>query len=202
MSTTVTEKIREHFRKNPDADVKKAAAKFNQPVSRIYKLRKEVSAAGAEAQGPKRRRRVKRFALTRAQFMIAKKLGIDPKEYARQMAKLEAEMVPEPLPVPELSVWNAQTTEEGDIVATLNERGSRYGKFSGHAQVTQEIKRVIARHAAALNKTFTDSQWEALEMIAHKIGRIVNGDPDYADSWVDIAGYAKLVADELQGVER
>jgi hypothetical protein len=39
-------------------------------------------------------------------------------------------------------------------------------------------------------------------MIAHKIGRIVNGDPDHVDSWVDIAGYAQLVADELQGVER
>jgi len=34
-------------------------------------------------------------------------------------------------------------------------------------------------------------------MIAHKIGRILNGDPNYADSWIDIAGYAKLVADRL-----
>jgi hypothetical protein len=98
--------------------------------------------------------------------------------------------------------WTASDDDQGNIVATLTERGTRYGKFSGHAQVTQEIKRVMARHAAALDKTFTDSQWEALEMIAHKIGRIVNGDPDYADSWIDIAGYAKLVADELQGVER
>lgn len=40
-------------------------------------------------------------------------------------------------------------------------------------------------------------QVEALEMIAHKIGRILNGDPNYDDSWVDIAGYAKLVADRL-----
>jgi hypothetical protein len=39
-------------------------------------------------------------------------------------------------------------------------------------------------------------------MIAHKIGRIVNGDPRYADSWVDIAGYAKLVADRLEGDKR
>ncbi len=100
------------------------------------------------------------------------------------------------------ATWTATTTDSGDIVATLTERGNRYGKFSGHAQVTQEIKRVMSRHAAALNKTFTDSQWEALEMIAHKIGRIINGDPDYADSWVDIAGYAKLVADELEGIER
>jgi hypothetical protein len=45
-------------------------------------------------------------------------------------------------------------------------------------------------------------QLEALEMICHKIGRIVNGDPNYADSWIDIAGYAKLVADRLEGVER
>ena len=100
------------------------------------------------------------------------------------------------------ATWTATSNDAGDIVATLTERGNRYGKFSGHAQVTQEIKRVMSRHAAALNKTFTDSQWEALEMIAHKIGRIINGDPDYADSWVDIAGYAKLVADELEGVER
>jgi hypothetical protein len=34
-------------------------------------------------------------------------------------------------------------------------------------------------------------------MIAHKIGRILNGDPNYADSWIDIAGYAQLVADRL-----
>ncbi len=88
------------------------------------------------------------------------------------------------------------------IDSTLTERGQRYGYFSGHAQVTQELKRVMSRHASSLDKTFTDSQWEALEMIAHKIGRIVNGDPDHADSWVDIAGYAKLVADQLQGIDR
>ena len=34
-------------------------------------------------------------------------------------------------------------------------------------------------------------------MIAHKLGRIVNGDPYYADSYIDIAGYAKLVGDRL-----
>ncbi len=39
-------------------------------------------------------------------------------------------------------------------------------------------------------------------MIAHKLARICNGDPDYGDSWRDIAGYATLVADRLEGVSR
>lgn len=34
---------------------------------------------------------------------------------------------------------------------------------------------------------------EALEMIVHKIARILNGDPNHKDSWQDIVGYAELV---------
>ena len=89
-----------------------------------------------------------------------------------------------------------------DVTAVLAERGNRYGKFTGHAAVTQELKQVITRHANRLGKDMDPDQQEALDMICHKIGRIVNGDPNYADSWVDIAGYAKLVADRLEGVER
>ena len=91
---------------------------------------------------------------------------------------------------------------QAEIITLVEDRGSRYGKFKDHAQVTQELKRVLARHAHVTERTFTDSQWEALEMICHKIGRIVNGDPNYIDSWADIAGYAQLVADELKGIER
>lgn len=91
------------------------------------------------------------------------------------------------------------------IDATLDERGKRYGKFTGHASVTQQIKDAMKSHVVDGTRPWfvleTD-QREALEMIAHKIGRILNGDPNYADSWVDIAGYAKLVADRLEGVER
>jgi hypothetical protein len=87
-----------------------------------------------------------------------------------------------------------------DITTTLTERGNRYGKFTGHAKVTQDLKDIIRRHTHG--KPLADDQREALEMICHKIGRIVNGDPDYADSWIDIAGYATLVADRLEGVER
>ncbi len=89
-----------------------------------------------------------------------------------------------------------------DVNATLVERGARYGKFTGHAEVTMDLKRLIRAHAIKRNQFLTDDQQEALDMICHKIGRIINGDPNYADSWVDIAGYAKLVADRLEGVER
>ena len=89
-----------------------------------------------------------------------------------------------------------------NVDAILTERGSRYGPFKGHAEVTQDLKEVAREHLRLRNKTLADDQQEALDMIFHKIGRIINGDPDYDDSWVDIAGYAQLVADRLQGKER
>jgi signal-transduction protein with cAMP-binding, CBS, and nucleotidyltransferase domain len=89
-----------------------------------------------------------------------------------------------------------------DITETLTERGERYGTFAGHAEVSQGLKRYMANELAKRNKVLADDQWESLEMIAHKIARIINGDADYVDSWVDIAGYAKLVADNLEGIER
>lgn len=87
-----------------------------------------------------------------------------------------------------------------DIDATLAERGQRYGKFTGHAAVTQHLKEVMRVHKGWLN--LAPDQRECLDMVAHKVGRILNGDPDYHDSWHDIVGYAKLVADRLAtGVE-
>src|SRR5579872_2478094 len=86
---------------------------------------------------------------------------------------------------------------EQTIETTLAERGSRYGTFPGHASITQAIKSVM-RGTNNWHKLAPDQQ-EALEMIAHKIGRILNGDPNYHDSWHDIVGYTKLVADRLVG---
>ena len=85
-----------------------------------------------------------------------------------------------------------------DINATLNERGARYGRFDTHAQITQALKRDMRLHSGWVN--LADDQKECLEMLAHKIGRILNGDPNYDDSWIDIAGYATLVANRLNGV--
>jgi hypothetical protein len=86
-----------------------------------------------------------------------------------------------------------------NVNATLQERGNRYGIFLEHAIVTMRLKQVISQELEVRKKSLDADQQEALDMICHKIGRIVNGDPDYADSWHDIAGYAQLVADRLNG---
>lgn len=87
-----------------------------------------------------------------------------------------------------------------NITDTLTERGKRYGKFESHAKLSQALK---SEMEANYNWCFlAPDQRESLEMIAHKIARILNGDPNYADSWHDIAGYASLIADRLNGVSR
>lgn len=81
------------------------------------------------------------------------------------------------------------------IDSTLAERGNRYGDFPDHASITQDIKGAMQSHSGWNN--LVDDQKEALEMVAHKIGRIINGDPNYIDSWTDIIGYTRLVEKRL-----
>lgn len=84
----------------------------------------------------------------------------------------------------------------------LSERGERYGTFLGHAKLTQTYKSLTRMAMTTRGTELDDDQREALDMIFHKIARIINGDPNYVDSWVDIAGYAQLVADRLNGKAR
>ena len=86
-----------------------------------------------------------------------------------------------------------------DIEATLEERGNRYGSFTEHARITQNLKHVM--HGSQNWNALPDDMREALEMNAHKIGRILCGDYNYHDSWHDIIGYTKLVADRLEAFD-
>ena len=85
------------------------------------------------------------------------------------------------------------------IEATLEERGNRYGEFVTHAAITQNIKAVMCSTQNWAN--LSPDKKEALEMIAHKIGRILNGDPEYIENFRDISGYAELVCKTLQETE-
>ncbi len=78
----------------------------------------------------------------------------------------------------------------------LAARGARYGAFRVNAAISQALK---AQMRATPNwANLAPDMKEALEMVAHKISRILAGDPNYDDSWVDIAGYATRVADRLR----
>jgi hypothetical protein len=131
---------------------------------------------------------------------IADKVGCHPgyvqqlrrKMYAEEDKSLEAQGLVTP---------SAEPAADG-ITQVLEERGSRYGNFLDHARITYQLKGMAHGFAAEKGKVLDPDQAEALDMIFHKIGRILNGDPNYADSWVDIAGYAKLVADRLEGKVR
>jgi hypothetical protein len=83
-----------------------------------------------------------------------------------------------------------------NVEQTLQERGANYGSFLENATVTQNIKRAMS--SGRNWQAITADKQEAMEMIAAKLGRILNGNPEHRDSWHDIAGYAKLVADTLK----
>jgi len=85
------------------------------------------------------------------------------------------------------------------IDKTLGERGARYGDFTDHAKIAQALQDVMRCNPSALVGWMRLSavQKHALTVIADKIARILSGDPNYADNWHDIQGYAKLVEDRL-----
>jgi hypothetical protein len=83
---------------------------------------------------------------------------------------------------------------------TLTERGKEYGVFVNQAEIAQFMKVYIRGYMKWFE--MKPDQQEALDMILHKISRILNGNPDNVDSWHDIAGYATLIADRLRGNSR
>lgn len=80
-----------------------------------------------------------------------------------------------------------------DVKKTLEARGQNYGAFEQHAAISEALNVVLENSPAPLKAHHK----EALRIIFNKIGRILNGNPDYVDSWRDIAGYSQLVVDIL-----
>ena len=85
-----------------------------------------------------------------------------------------------------------------EINNILAERGSRYGEFEQHARITQAMKDAMRVESLGKYNELPDYMKETLEMVCHKIGRIINGDPYYDDSWIDIIGYTQLVIDQIK----
>lgn len=82
--------------------------------------------------------------------------------------------------------------------ALLKGRQATHGDFRHSAFTSQFLKGGIRAGNGMSLTLLTDTQREALDMIVHKIGRIIAGNPDEADHWDDIAGYATLVANQIK----
>lgn len=172
-SMTTSDKIRAHFMRFPQADVGKVAARFNTAKARVYKLRKE---AAEQSQA----------------------LAQDPaQDYSVTHSLEQAVLSVAPVTV---RITSPDASEGGEIEGVLRERGDRYGPFENHAKITQQLKDVMRAEPGWDRLTYP--QREALEMVAHKIGRMLNGDPTYEDNVVDILGYSDLMLRCMRGKEQ
>tara|TARA_R110001583_G_scaffold139087_1_gene291135 strand:+ start:1325 stop:1597 length:273 start_codon:yes stop_codon:yes gene_type:complete len=89
----------------------------------------------------------------------------------------------------------------GDVKDTLAEREKIHGDYRQVAAVAQSIKDALDCHRALFQDKFSPAQRESLDQIATKMARIVCGDPNIIDHWLDIEGYARLVRKILEKKE-
>jgi hypothetical protein len=138
------------------------------------------------------------------------KKGMTPKEvtdrigvsynYAWKLKKDLEKAVDEVLkPKPEPEVEAKAEPEVSGVGKVLDARAEQYGSFMQSSDTVIRIKGIMHNAVARNAVHLYPDQLQALDMIATKISRIVHGNPNHLDSWTDIAGYATLVADRLQG---
>ena len=173
---TKTAKARSFMQSNPAASVNEVANRFGLTKQSIYVLRNTMKRKGFVF--PKRADQLATLAPAQQSAAGSTPLPIEMYDDPWQP--------PAMLPMPEVD-------------ATLDARAVEYGKFIEGAEVMQMLKRVVLNALNNRDKTLAHDQAESLDMIIHKIGRIINGNPDVVDHWLDIAGYAQLVADRLNG---
>lgn len=115
-------------------------------------------------------------------------------------------MIKDHIPTEEINKLLHKTTcgagRKPSVDELVDERALTYGKFQNLAEVSQRFKDSLHYFLITRNKYLAPDQQEAMELIFHKFARIINGDPDYVDNWKDVAGYATLISDRLEGNPR
>jgi len=77
----------------------------------------------------------------------------------------------------------------------LKEREKTHGEFVSNAEHYITITNALYLASHSLLAPYHRL---ALDMIALKLSRILNGNPNEIDHWKDIAGYATLVVEKLE----
>jgi hypothetical protein len=77
-----------------------------------------------------------------------------------------------------------------DVLEMIAAREITHGDFRDVARIAQRFKAIAQaeykdKHGAVHR--------EGMEMILHKIARMLAGDPDFDDHWKDVGGYAERV---------
>ena len=82
---------------------------------------------------------------------------------------------------------------------TMPNRDHQHGGMESVGQLAQNIKSAM-RYGGSNWGRLTPGECEALDMIAHKIARILSGaDPHDSEHWIDLAGYAHAA---MRGIGR
>lgn len=79
-----------------------------------------------------------------------------------------------------------------EITKTLLARNKTHGDFRTQGDIAQWMKDCVREYPHKW-RGMQSYKRDAIDMILSKISRIVAGDSDHEDHWVDIAGYANLV---------
>lgn len=189
-----TMKVMDYIRSHPNMPAQKIADKWNMHKSRIYQLKRRIKDEEFTAEANK--------ALRGLQWSVSATdptPGPTPEHEADARASsaiLDAKRTPEE------AAARVEKYFPAKVDAILDERAENYGKFIDGAEVMQMLKRLVHGYIEQRGTQLAFDQREAIDMIVHKLGRIINGNPDHVDSWRDIAGYATLVADRLEGNAR
>ena len=216
-----TMKVMDYIRSHPNMPAQKIADKWNMHKSRIYQLKRRIKDEEFTAEANK--------ALSGLQWSVSATdptPGPTPEHEADARASaaiLDAkrtvqerkERVEKYFPGKTLeektelahaamveSMRKGSPKESTNVDAILDARAENYGKFIDGAEIMQMLKRMVHGYIENRGTQLAFDQRESIDMIIHKLGRIINGNPDHVDSWRDIAGYATLVADRLEGNAR
>ncbi len=79
----------------------------------------------------------------------------------------------------------------------LDTRQSTHGEFGDNARVSQSIKRILRAEPGW--DLLTDTEREAMDMIALKFSRILSGKSLELQHWEDVVGYARLAEKLCKG---
>lgn len=81
-----------------------------------------------------------------------------------------------------------------EIEGVLEQRGKTHGDFTEVAYFAQRLREILRESGQSIS----DSHAESLDMIASKLARILAGNPNEPDHWLDIEGYARLARERVK----